>query len=182
MVGGDTLRRSASQPDPREILTGSVSIVDQQTFLFAGTVRDNLTMWNPSLPDHQLVAAATDALIHDEVMGRPLGYDSAVEEGGRNFSGGQRQRLEIGRALVDNPTVLLLDEATSSLDSISEVRIDDALRRRGCSCLIVAHRLSTIRDCDQIIVLERGRETQRGTHEDLIADESGLYLELLQTQ
>ncbi|MCY4435888.1 MAG: NHLP family bacteriocin export ABC transporter peptidase/permease/ATPase subunit [Chloroflexi bacterium] len=166
----------------REILTRSVSIVDQQTFLFAASVRDNLTMWNPTALDEQVVAAAQDALIHSEIMSRQSGYDSNVEEGGTNFSGGQRQRMEIARALVDNPSVLFLDEATSTLDAVSEMRIDHNLRRRGCTSLIVAHRLSTIRDCDQIVVLDRGQEIQRGTHEELIAAETGLYYKLIQAQ
>ncbi len=164
---------------PRNVLTGSVAAVDQQIFLFAASVRDNLTMWNPTVGDLQIVNAAKDAFIHEEIMNRTLGYDSPVEEGGRNFSGGQRQRLEIARALVNNPSVLFLDEASSTLDAVTEERIDDALRRRGCTCLIVAHRLSTIRDCDLIIVLDRGREVQRGTHTDLIADADGLYNQLL---
>ena len=165
---------------PREVLTGSVAVVDQQIFLFAATVRENLTMWNPAVPDHHLVAAANDALIHEDIMRRVSGYDSLMEEGGRNFSGGQRQRLEIARALVNNPSVLFLDEATSTLDSLSEMQIDDGLRRRGCTCVIVAHRLSTIRDCDQIVVLDRGREAQRGTHEELVSDKNGLYYQLIQ--
>ena len=167
---------------PREILARSVSIVDQQTFLFAASVRDNLTMWNPTAPDEQVVAAAQDALIHSEIMSRQSGYDSKVEEGGTNFSGGQRQRMEIARALVDNPSVLFLDEATSTLDAVSEMRIDHSLRRRGCTSVIVAHRLSTIRDCDQIFVLDRGQEVQRGTHEELIAAKPGLYYTLIQAQ
>ena len=164
---------------PRQVMTASVATVDQQIFLFSSTIRENLTLWNPTVTDHQLLAASTDALIHDEIMNRPSGYDSHVEEGGRNFSGGQRQRFEIARALTNNPSVLLLDEATSTLDAVTEMHIDDALRRRGSTCLIVAHRLSTIRDCDQIIVLEKGEEIQRGTHEELLEDKNGLYHELI---
>ncbi|MDE2815559.1 MAG: NHLP family bacteriocin export ABC transporter peptidase/permease/ATPase subunit [Chloroflexota bacterium] len=167
---------------PREILTQSISIVDQQIFLFAASVRDNLTMWNPTAPDEQVVAAAQDALIHSEIMSRASGYETRVEEGGTNFSGGQRQRLEIARALVDNPSVLFLDEATSTLDAVSEMRIDGSLRRRGCTCMIVAHRLSTIRDCDQIVVLDHGHQVQSGTHEELVAETQGVYSQLIHAQ
>ena len=166
---------------PRELLTSSVSLVDQHIFLFAGTVRENLTMWLPNVPDHTLMAAAQDAIVHDVIVTRPHGYDALVEEGGSNFSGGQRQRLEIARALVNDPSVLVLDEATCSLDTITEVRIDDALRRRGCSCLIVAHRLSTIRDCDLIVVLDHGREVQRGAHTELMQETGGLYRQLVES-
>ena len=166
---------------PAAVMASSVATVDQEVVLFAATVRENLTMWNPATSTRDLLAAASDSLIHDEIMARAGGYEEPVIEGGRNFSGGQRQRMEICRALVNNPSVLFLDEATSSLDAVSEHLIDDAIRRRGCTCLIVAHRLSTIRDCDEIIVLDRGVQVQRGTHEELLAEESGIYRSLVLT-
>ena len=165
---------------PEEVLSRSLSMVDQHDVLFSATVRENITLWNPAVPDDDVVDAARDACIHDEILSRPLGYATPVEEDGDNFSGGQRQRLEIARALVGNPTVLILDEATSALDAATEEYVDDALRRRGCSCLIVAHRLSTVRDCDEIIVLDKGVEVQRGSHDELITDETGLYYRLIQ--
>ena len=166
---------------PRQVLTRSVAFVDQRTRLFSGTIRDNLTMWNPTVSYEALVAAARDAAIHDEIMARSGDYDSPVAEGGHNFSGGQRQRLEIARALVGNPSILILDEATAALDPITEQHVDDALRRRGCTCFIVAHRLSTIRDSDLIIVLDQGREVGRGSHEELMAAPDGRYRELVES-
>ena len=163
---------------PPEVFAESLSMVDQQPMLFAGSVRDNLTFWNPAVPDERIVAASRDAGIHEVVVSRPGGYDSPVLEGGSNFSSGQLQRLEIARALVSNPSILILDEPTSALDAVSEVEIDRSLRRRGCTCVIVAHRLSTIRDSDLIVVLENGKEVQRGRHEDLVAVD-GLYRRLV---
>ena len=166
---------------PEEVLRRSISMVDQDVVLFSASVRDNITLWNSAVPDEAIIAATRDACIHDEILLRPLGYATEVEEGGVNFSGGQRQRLEIARALVGNPTVLVLDEATSALDAATEEFVDDALRRRGVTCLIVAHRLSTVRDCDEIIVLDKGREVQRGTHDELIADRDGTYYKLVRS-
>ena len=166
---------------PEEVLRQSISMVDQEVVLFSASLRDNITLWNSAIPDEAIFAATRDAWIHDEILLRPQGYATEVEEGGVNFSGGQRQRLEIARALVGNPTVLILDEATSALDAATEEHVDDALRRRGVTCLIVAHRLSTVRDCDEIIVLDQGTVVQRGSHDALIADRDGTYYKLVKS-
>ena len=152
---------------PREVLASCLSLVEQDIFLFGGTVRDNLTLWDGTVLDEELAKACKDAAIHEAVMAIPGGYDGELLEGGVNLSGGQRQRLEIARALVKNPKILVMDEATSALDSQTEQIIVENLRQRNCSCILIAHRLSTIRDCDEIIVLEGGNVVQRGTHEEL---------------
>ncbi|MEU7278225.1 NHLP family bacteriocin export ABC transporter peptidase/permease/ATPase subunit [Streptomyces sp. NPDC045431] len=164
---------------PRSALAASVSFVDQDVFLFEGTVRDNVALWDPSIPDEAVVAALRDAALYDDVIARrPEGIHSRVEQDGRNFSGGQRQRLEIARALVRRPSILVLDEVTSALDARTEEVIIDNLRRRGCACVVIAHRLSTVRDSDEIVVLDHGTVVERGRHEDLIAA-GGAYAELV---
>lgn len=164
---------------PKEIMSSSVSTVSQSITLFSGTIRDNLTMWNSSILEEDIIKAAKDACIHDVITKKPGAYEFVLDEGGANLSGGQRQRLEIARALVTNPTILIMDEATSALDPLVEKEIIDNIKRRGCTCVIVAHRLSAIRDCDEIIVMERGKIVQRGGHTEL-SEQPGHYQRLIQ--
>ncbi len=166
---------------PTEVISQSLGMVEQQIMLFEGTVRENLTLWDKTIPDRALERASQDANIDDVIRDLPGTFSAELSEGGSNLSGGQRQRLEIARALVCDPAILVLDEATSALDSETEAVIDANFRRRGCTCVIVAHRLSTIRDCNEIIVLNKGKVAERGTHEQLW-EAAGHYASLLQQQ
>nr|WP_267242563.1 NHLP family bacteriocin export ABC transporter peptidase/permease/ATPase subunit [Streptomyces sp. PR69] len=163
---------------PRGKLAASVSFVDQDVFLFEGSVRDNVALWDPSVPDEDVIEALRDAAVYEVIARRPGGVHGRVEQDGRNFSGGQRQRLEIARALVRRPSVLVLDEVTSALDAETERVIIDNLRRRGCACVVIAHRLSTVRDSDEIVVLDQGTAVERGRHEELLAAR-GAYAALI---
>ncbi len=163
---------------PREVLYKTLATVDQDIFLFSGTIRENITLWNPEVAEEGLIHASKDAQIHEEIVLRKDNYDSMLYEGGKNLSGGQKQRLEIARGLLHNPPLLILDEAMSALDSKLEKEILHRIALRGCSCLMISHRLSTIQDCDEIIVLDRGKIVQRGHHTEL-KGAPGVYQDLI---
>lgn len=162
----------------RDVFTGSIAVVDQEITLFEDTISDNIKMWDTSIEDFEMILAARDAQIHEEIMQRDGGYNYKIAEGGKDFSGGQRQRLEIARVLAKDPTVVILDEATSALDAKTEFDVVNAIKDRGITCIVVAHRLSTVRDCDEIIVMDGGVAVERGTHTELYA-KGGLYTRLI---
>lgn len=163
---------------PRDVMTGSLAVVDQDIILFEGTVSDNIKMWDESIKDFEVILAARDAQIHEDISTLPGAYSHKLVSGGKNLSGGQRQRLEIARVLSQDPTIIILDEVTSALDARTEYNVVNAIRDRGITCIVIAHRLSTVRDCDEIIVLDKGEVVERGTHDELMA-KSGLYAELV---
>jgi ABC-type bacteriocin/lantibiotic exporter with double-glycine peptidase domain len=162
----------------RSVFTGSLAVVDQDIILFEDTISDNIKMWDDSIEDFEMILAARDAQIHDDIMQRRDGYQGKLIEGGKDLSGGQRQRLEIARVLAQDPSIIIMDEATSALDAKTEYELVKAVKDRGITCIVIAHRLSTIRDCDEIIVMDGGQVIERGKHDELYA-EGGYYTELI---
>lgn len=162
----------------RNVFTGSLAVVDQDITLFEDSIANNIKMWDSSIEDYEMILASRDAMLHEDIMQRDGGYQYRMLEGGKDFSGGQRQRMEIARVLSQDPTILIMDEATSALDAQTEYDVVKAIKDRGITCVVIAHRLSTIRDCDEIIVLDHGRIVERGTHEALMANH-GIYEELI---
>ncbi len=166
---------------PKAVRTGSVAVIDQDIILFNDTVSNNIRLWDDSIEDFEVILAARDARVHDVIMEKDGGYDHVLLDGGQDLSGGQRQRMEIARALAQDPTILIMDEATSALDAETELEVMENIKRRGLTLVIIAHRLSAIRDCDEIVVLDKGHVVERGTHAELYAA-GGTYAKLIATE
>ena len=166
---------------PREVMVGSLAVVDQDIIMFEDTIANNIKMWDNSIQDFEMILAARDAQIHDDITSLPGGYQHKLVSGGKNLSGGQRQRMEIARVLAQDPTIIILDEATSALDARTEYEVVNAIRDRGITCIVIAHRLSTVRDCDEIIVLDQGTVAERGTHDELMKL-GGAYADLVASE
>ena len=166
---------------PREVMVGSLAVVDQDIIMFEDTIANNIKMWDNSIQDFEMILAARDAQIHDDITSLPGGYQHKLVSGGKNLSGGQRQRMEIARVLAQDPTIIILDEATSALDARTEYEVVNAIRDRGITCIVIAHRLSTVRDCDEIIVLDKGTVAERGTHDELMKL-GGAYADLVASE
>ena len=165
----------------RSVFTGSLAVVDQNIIRFEDTIANNIKMWDNSIEDFEMILAARDASLHEDIMQRDGGYNYRITEGGKDFSGGQRQRMEIARVLAQDPTIIILDEATSALDAKTEYEVVKSIKDRGITCIVAAHRLSTIRDCDEIIVLDHGKVVERGTHEELYTL-GGAYTRLISNE
>lgn len=166
---------------PRDVITGSVAVVDQDITVFEDTIANNIKMWDNTIQDFEMILAARDARIHEDIMNKPGGYQYKLTSGGKDLSGGQRQRMEIARVLAQDPSIIILDEATSALDARTEYEVVNAIKDRGITCIVIAHRLSTVRDCDEIIVLDNGKVVERGTHDELIG-EGGAYADLVSNE
>ncbi len=165
----------------RTIFTGSLAVVDQDIILFEDTISNNIKMWDNTIENFEVIMASRDAKLHEDIMMRDGGYEYKLTEGGKDFSGGQRQRMEIARVLANDPTIIIMDEATSALDAKTEFEVVQSIKDRGITCIVVAHRLSTIRDCDEIIVLDYGKVVERGTHDELLA-KGGMYTKLIASE
>ena len=162
----------------KTVFRGSLAVVDQEITLFEDTIANNIKMWDTTIESYEMILAARDAQIHDKIMEREGGYEYKISENGTDFSGGERQRLEIARVLAQDPTIVIMDEATSALDARTEFNVVKSIRDRGVTTIVIAHRLSTIRDCDEIVVMDHGMVAERGTHEELLRL-GGLYTQLV---